>query len=190
MRRLPHTERRRHQRADRPDLDDVAPDVEKVLTAIETGPGQMPENVVGMGGCLWLTILGGVLEGFGFGLVAWELWRVQHSEFGPPAWLMRLRAWVRRLLRRPTVVKLGRASVSGGGSMKARMRVRRSPSETLEERVAALEANFGHLEGELDERTHLRGVAARICGVRAPAQGPSVCRASAPMPRGVLCVAA
>ena len=29
-----------------PNLDDVAPDVERVLTAIETGPGQMPENLL------------------------------------------------------------------------------------------------------------------------------------------------
>ncbi|MBA2644035.1 MAG: cytochrome c [Solirubrobacterales bacterium] len=29
-----------------PDLDDVAPDVEEVLTAIETGPAQMPENLL------------------------------------------------------------------------------------------------------------------------------------------------
>lgn len=37
--------------------------------------------------------------------------------------------------------------------MSVRARVRRSPGETLDERVAALEANLGHLTGELDERT-------------------------------------
>ena len=29
-----------------PNLDDVAPDAEEVLTAIETGPGPMPENLL------------------------------------------------------------------------------------------------------------------------------------------------
>ena len=29
-----------------PSLDDVDPDVEQVLTAIETGPGRMPENLL------------------------------------------------------------------------------------------------------------------------------------------------
>jgi mono/diheme cytochrome c family protein len=29
-----------------PNLDSVAPDVQEVLTAIETGPGQMPENLL------------------------------------------------------------------------------------------------------------------------------------------------
>lgn len=104
-------------------------------------------------GCLWLTIVGGALEGFGFGLVALELTRIQRREFGAPQFIRRIKGWVRRLLRRPQVVKLSAAAGGGGGVGKARLRVRRAPGETLEERVSALEENLGHLEGELDERT-------------------------------------
>lgn len=104
-------------------------------------------------GCLWLTILGGVFEGLGFGLIAWELTRIQRQEFGTPQFILRVTGWVRRLIGRPKVVKLSAAMGGGGGAMKARLRVRRPPGETVEERVTALEENLGHLEGELDERT-------------------------------------
>ena len=104
-------------------------------------------------GCLWLTAVGGVLEVAGFGLVAWELTRIQRQEFGTPQFILRVRGWLRRLLRRPRVVELSAAMGGGVGSMRANLRVRQVPGETLEERVTALESNFEHLEGELSERS-------------------------------------
>ena len=104
-------------------------------------------------GCLWLTIVGGVLEGIGFGFIAWELARIQRQEFGAPQFVVRIKGWVRRLLRRPRVVELSAAMGGGVGSMRANLRVRQVPGETLEERVTALESNFEHLEGEFGERS-------------------------------------
>jgi hypothetical protein len=64
-----------------------------------------------------MVIVGGVLEGFGFGLFAVQLARVQRQEFGWPRFLLRSWGWTRaqarRLLRRPSQVHAVLASMSG-----------------------------------------------------------------------------
>jgi hypothetical protein len=50
-------------------------------------------------GRLWLTILGGAFEVAGLGLVAREVGRIQHAEFGTPRFIVRTAAWLSRVLR-------------------------------------------------------------------------------------------
>jgi hypothetical protein len=102
-------------------------------------------------GCTGLTIAGGALEIAGFGLVAWELARIQRREFGEPEFVRRLRARLRKLFGRPRRVAELSATLSAEGTLRASGRVRARPGDdTLEERVQALEKNFGYLEDELD----------------------------------------
>ncbi len=106
-----------------------------------------------MVGCGGLTIAGGVLEIAGFALVAYELARIQRREFGEPEFLQRLRARLRRLLRRSaTHTAEASATISGSGTVRAEGIARRGPGETLDERVEALEENLGRLESEIDRR--------------------------------------
>lgn len=46
-------------------------------------------------GCTWMVIVGGTLEGFGFGLIVIQLARVQRQEFGWPRFLLRSWGWTR-----------------------------------------------------------------------------------------------
>jgi len=104
-------------------------------------------------GCAGLTIAGGVLEIAGFALVAYELARIQRREFGEPEFLQRLRARLRRLLRRSaTHTAEASVAISGGGTVRAEGIARRGSGETLDERVEALEENLGRLESEIDRR--------------------------------------
>ncbi len=116
-------------------------------------------------GCTGLTIAGGVLEVTGFGLVACELARVQHREFGAPRFVSKLRAQARRLLRRSvTHTAEGSGTITATGSLHAQGIARQGSGDTLDERVAALEANLGTFEREVDERH--RDVEGRVADVR------------------------
>lgn len=109
-----------------------------------------------MGAWNWaaiFTVTGALLEGVGLAFVFVELAFIRSHEFGvPPRW-ERIQYWIRRLLRRPVVVKLsgGNAvSVSGGA---ARVVVR--PSEpaagaTDRERIDRLERYVKSLDDDLN----------------------------------------
>jgi hypothetical protein len=113
-----------------------------------------PDPTVALMWCAVLIVLGVLFEVTGLGLVAWQLWRVQRREFGLPAWVVTVRARLRRLFRRkvPTTVvspspiehdrAIGGAVVMG----------RQPPGETVESRLHALEENFA----ALDRETHAR----------------------------------
>jgi hypothetical protein len=103
-------------------------------------------------GCIELTIVGGVFEIFGFGLVAYELARIQRREFGEPEFLKRLRARLRRIFKRSShqTVAVGSATATAEGALRIQARVRQSPGQTLEARIEALEKNFYELEAEID----------------------------------------
>jgi hypothetical protein len=105
--------------------------------------------------CLALTICGGAFEVVGFGLVAWELTRVQRQEFGTPRIVQRVRVLISRVLRRRRVVHDLSAAITARSSASARLRVREvpRPDPTLDQRVSALERNLGELEQEVDRRT-------------------------------------
>jgi hypothetical protein len=104
-------------------------------------------------GCVGLTIAGGAFEIVGFGLVAYELARIQRREFGEPKFLVRIRTRLRKIFRRSRhqTVKVGAAVATASGSASVRGRVRRDPGNTFESRVEALERNFQHLEVEFDQ---------------------------------------
>jgi hypothetical protein len=104
-------------------------------------------------GCVVLIVLGVLFEVTGLGLVAWQLWRVQRREFGTPAWVLRAGARLRRLTgrSRPQVVSIepaGEVNIAGELATK----VRRAPGETVDSRLAALEANLAALEQETQTR--------------------------------------
>lgn len=106
-----------------------------------------------MTGCLPLTIAGGFLEVAGLSLVAWEITRIQREEFGTPRFILRAQAWVRRRLGRSVSHNLGVAdSIEVADDISVRRRAARHPGMTLEERIDALERDFGFLEDELTER--------------------------------------
>jgi hypothetical protein len=105
-------------------------------------------------GCVVLIVLGVAFEVVGLGLVAWQLWRVQRREFGMPAWWAQASGRLRRLVGRSEA--RGSASVSLAAELgvagRLTTRVRRGPGETMESRLAALEANFASLDQETDAR--------------------------------------
>src|SRR3712207_6100103 len=109
-----------------------------------------------MAGCQSLTILGGIFEVVGFGMIVWQLARVQRQEFGWPRflsrWYGRLRAHLRRLLRRPPIVASASASMSLALSTSARGSVRRGMGPEAPDRFAAIEYNLTEIEKELRER--------------------------------------
>jgi hypothetical protein len=94
-------------------------------------------------------VAGGVLQILGFVLVAIELGRVQRREFGEPVWVTRIRARLRRLLGRTKTVHLS-ATITASTNLSARAKVRTPPGSSVEERVSALEKNFGRLDDEVD----------------------------------------
>jgi HAMP domain-containing protein len=96
-------------------------------------------------------VAGGVLQILGFVLVAIELGRVQRREFGEPVWMTRLRGRIRRLLRQTKTVHLGSATATASANMSARAKIRTRPGQSVEDRVSALEKNFGRLDEEVDE---------------------------------------
>lgn len=110
-------------------------------------------------GCVGLTIAGGVFEIAGFALVAYELYRLQRREFGEPEFLKRLRARMRKILRRSRhhTVTPGAAVLTAEGALGVRARVRRGPGDTLETRIEAMEKNLHHLETEIDHQNAIFG---------------------------------
>jgi hypothetical protein len=110
----------------------------------------------------WI-IVGGVLQMAGFVLVAVDLARIQHREFGLPESLRRIQRLWRRLLRRPQVATIGTAEEINLVD-ELWLRQRRHRGQTLEDHVAALEINFQHLEKELD--LHRERVEERLKGIQ------------------------
>jgi hypothetical protein len=99
-------------------------------------------------GCVVLIVLGVLFEVTGLGLVAWQLWRVQRREFGMPAWVVKARARLQRLLRRraPAVV-LGPSTLEHDRAIGGVVVMgRKPPGETVESRLDALEENFAALD--------------------------------------------
>jgi hypothetical protein len=111
--------------------------------------------------CAWLTILGGLLEISGLGLVAREITRLQRQEFGQPVWLSntiewtrrdlgRLRAIFRGLLRRqpepitPQPANL-RGTSSASSSASGTLTVGAPASPTTEQRLTRLEGAVSKL---------------------------------------------
>jgi hypothetical protein len=103
-------------------------------------------------GCVLLIVASAGLEITGLGLLAMDLWRVQRRRLGTPRWMQRLRARWRRLLGRQQTVTGAAASVLATVHGSARARVRRGPGETLETRIAVLEANLDELDRDTSAR--------------------------------------
>jgi hypothetical protein len=103
-------------------------------------------------GCVLLIVASAGLEILGLGLVALELWRVQRRKLGTPRWVLRVRALWQRLWRRGRTVDV-KATLHGSIDVEGalRLRVKRGPGDTLESRVAALEANLDELDRETQE---------------------------------------
>lgn len=106
-----------------------------------------------MGGCLTLTICGGVTEIVGFALVFYEVVDTQRREF--PEYVPihhRTARWLRRKLGR---ARSGTAHLSGGGSVTtsghAVLTVTRAPATSLEERVDRLEQEIRDVRRESSE---------------------------------------
>jgi hypothetical protein len=137
------------------------------------GPSEARPTLGPMGvGCVLLIVGSALLQIVGLGLVARDLWRIQHQTFGVPVWMRRVRVGVLRLLGRSTAqtVEL-KGAMSASFSMRGRGTVRRPPGNTMEERVAALEANFGHLERDMqgyvaELREQAREAEARVTELR------------------------
>jgi hypothetical protein len=109
--------------------------------------------------CIWLSILGGVLEITGFLLVAVELFRTQRREFGTPTPIRlfrqardRVRIRIRRLLGR-TKTHLGSGTLTAKVNLtaSAKAQLRRGWGKTLEDHVSALEKNLAELDREVEE---------------------------------------
>lgn len=96
-------------------------------------------------------IAGGALQVVGFVLVAVDLGRTQHREFGVPTWIERLRAFLRRLFRHTKTVEIGAVVATATSTASARGKVRTPPGESHAARLAALEKNFGRLDEEVEE---------------------------------------
>lgn len=63
----------------------------------------------------------------------------------------RMRGFMRRLLRRTKTVEGRAVAATATATASARGKVRTPPGESVEQRVAALEKNFGRLDDEVDE---------------------------------------
>jgi ABC-type phosphate transport system auxiliary subunit len=104
-------------------------------------------------GCAALTIAGGTLEVFGFGLIAYDLYRIQRHEYGTPQFLERWKGRIRRLLRMSKDHTLHVDAAVGTVDMAGRIKVRSGVGEDadLKERISVLEKNFERLDEEVDE---------------------------------------
>jgi len=119
-----------------------------------------------------LTIAGGIFEIAGFFLVSVDLYRLQRREFGP-LWFERafaasrlavIRTW--RKVTGQTTIHYGSATgtATATGTAKGTFRVG-TGTGTIEERVAALEANFTSLDSEVGEqRIELNDAVNRVQG--------------------------
>ena len=113
---------------------------------------RVPIYVSGVSGCLELTILGGVFEVIGLGLVAREVTRLQRQEFGPPAWWLRLEGRMRRLLRlsRSQTIHVGGIESAAAFGSDVQVKVTRGPAVLLEDKVRRLEQIAEDLQSDLD----------------------------------------
>jgi hypothetical protein len=104
--------------------------------------------------CVLLIVGSVALQIVGLGLVARDLWRVQHRELGSPRWWLALRARWRRLLGRPPTVHEVSVGLAGTAEVAGRLRIHRGtgPDATLEARVVALEANVKEMDEYLQTR--------------------------------------
>jgi hypothetical protein len=111
-----------------------------------------------MEGCLALTILGGVFEVTGLGLIAWEITRLQRQEFGLPSWWLKLEGRLRRLLRseRSSTVYLRGMDAAATSDAALELTVTSGPAVSLEDKVQRLE------EVAEDLQRKLEGVTARF----------------------------
>ncbi len=101
--------------------------------------------------CVILIIASAALEILGLGLVAWELWREQQRYFGGYAWFNRLLSgWLRRLERSRPVEHGEAAATADAADLASAARFR--PRDTLDTRVATLEANLQALEDQQSDR--------------------------------------
>lgn len=113
------------------------------------------------------TIIGGVLEVVGLGLVAVKLWLIQRAELGIPPGVYRLLRFLH--LARPKSVEAS-ASMTATASLTARWKVQRQRATTVDERLDRLDAEVVMLEGVVEDtrkaleqkiadvRSHLDGV--------------------------------
>jgi hypothetical protein len=98
-----------------------------------------------------LIIMGAALEIIGLAFVFIELAVIRSQEFGVPTPWTRLRAWLRRLLRRPQVISVSAAdSATLSGSVRAKARPGPA-SDNADERIARLERYVDYLDRDVDE---------------------------------------
>lgn len=108
-----------------------------------------------MGGCLVLTIIGGVAEIVGFGLAFYEMAVTQRREFPDYRPLHhRALAWIRRHL--PGAKKSKTAHVHASDALATSdaalaFTVKRGPATTMEERIKRLEAEMQDLQRQQRE---------------------------------------
>lgn len=102
-------------------------------------------------GCPTLTIAGGTLEVLGFGLIAYDLYRIQCHEYGTPQIIERIKARVRKLLHISRHHTLHLGDVVGVSDAAGRIKVRTGSGGGIDERLDALEKNFGRLDEEVDQ---------------------------------------
>jgi hypothetical protein len=107
-----------------------------------------------VGGCLWLSGIGGLMEVGGLAIVVVQLTRVQRRDLGTPAWIGKVRAiWRRVTGRSGRVVYLQGLDAAASSDATLRLSVGRAAAdETLDARVKALEANLAELDRKTDER--------------------------------------
>jgi hypothetical protein len=98
-----------------------------------------------------LTIAVGVLEIFGFALIAYDLYRLQRHEYGTAQFIARWKGRLRRLLGKSKDYPVHVDEMAGTIAMTGRGKARRGSGEGLEERVDALEENLQRLDEEVDE---------------------------------------
>lgn len=108
-------------------------------------------SLPGLPSCTALSIIGGVFEVIGFGVVGWELARVQRRELGAPRSWKRLKAWFRRHFGESRTVRAS-AGIASTVDMAARLSIRKGGGNTVELRLSALEENLKRLEEETSER--------------------------------------
>jgi hypothetical protein len=93
------------------------------------------------------------LEVIGFGLIVFQLVRVQRQEFGTPQFVVRSREWgkrkIRRLLRRPQQIHAVSATMTGTADVAGSLSVRKGMGPQASDRFAAIEFNLEQIENEL-----------------------------------------
>jgi hypothetical protein len=103
-----------------------------------------------------LTVIGGLMEVAGFGLIVAQLVRVQRREFGTPESIARAQNWIRhhtaRLLgrRKGATVHAAGVSMSARASLSGTASVWRDMSDSAPDRLDAIAANLNELHAIVD----------------------------------------